>query len=434
MRTKDIGTVLEALWDARPKWYFIGIALGIKVTDLDVIKYENMRNPDECITEMLVKWLQNANSKPTWHSVVKALRSPIVDLTRIAEKIEGSQLNSDPKEGSDSEDSSKTHQAAVVKTCVQASPASSNTVTTKNEIAYESKTQQAAVVKTCDQASQSFGDTDTTKNETAYESLKDFRGLTDEQKEKLEMEYKIHLEKIQLKYYTLRNKFFNSLDKQQLPIKRLVDHLKELKVTKSDDPLKSAAALQSYESVLDRIEDLDNVKKLIDENSTFFDFRYLEHMIENVGSDSDRKQLENYKELFENYAKSSTYICPYDIGPTQSPNDIKLIVKLDSTNYEKIVELRLFECLLSEVLNVHMHELKLRSVKKGCIEMFFLIPIFVQEAIFPLSTEQEATLKELGVIKLLCGDYHFPRQVYTILFLSLYILMSCIINIILGSI
>ena len=91
-------------------------------------------------------------------------------------------------------------------------------------------------------------------------------------------------------------------------------------------------------------------------------------------------------------------------------------MKIDSTNYKKIVELKLFECLLSKVLKVHMHELKLCSVKDGCIEMIFLIPIFVQEAIFPLSTEQEATLKELGVIKLLCGDYHFPRQVYNIVF------------------
>ena len=228
MRTKDIGTVLAALWDARSKCYYIGIELGIKVTDLDVIKYENMRKPDECITGMLVKWLENANPPPTWHSVVKALRSRVVNLTRIAEKIEGCQLNSEPKEGSDSEDSSKIHHSVVVKTCVQ--------------------------------ASQTFSDTVTTKNGTAYESLKDFCGLTDEQKEKLEMEYRIDSETIQLKYYTLRNKFFNSLDKQQLPIKRLVDHLKELKVLKSDDPLKSGAALQSYESLIDRIEDLDNVK------------------------------------------------------------------------------------------------------------------------------------------------------------------------------
>ena len=35
---KDLGIVQSALWEARPKWYNLGLQLGVAVDDLDVIK------------------------------------------------------------------------------------------------------------------------------------------------------------------------------------------------------------------------------------------------------------------------------------------------------------------------------------------------------------------------------------------------------------
>ena len=217
-------------------------------------------------------------------------------------------------------------------------------------------------------------------------------------------------EDIQLRFHILCNKFFNSLDALQLPVKRLVRHLKGLKALKCVNSPKSAAVIQSYEYVLEHIDDIESVKDIIEDHSTFFDCRPIEYMIEVVGMEEDKQRLEKYKEDFEHYIKRRVFECPTEIGPTHTPNNKELRVKVES-DYSKLVELKQFQCRLSLILEVSVHVLRISSIKEGCIQLTFFIPSFVQEAIFPLSAEQKVALKELGIIQLSCGDYHFPPQV-----------------------
>ena len=46
------------------------------------------------------------------------------------------------------------------------------------------------------------------------------------------------------------------------------------------------------------------------------------------------------------------------------------------------------------------------------------IPSFVQQEIFPLSTEQESALAAEGVIRLTCGDYQFTTKVCSYLLVT----------------
>ena len=377
MTTKDLGTVQAALWDARPKWYNIGIQLGIDVTDLDVIRDRNMKNADECITEMIVNWLRKASHPPTWNSIVKALQSPTVNLMQMAETIEQSDLCSDAKKENNSEISNKTHQAAEVSKEIKQTPGEASACT---------------------------------QSGTNFQHIREFHILTDKQKGEYEAKLEMDSENIQFRYYTLRNKFFESLEAQRLPLKKVIHQLKGLKALKRLRSPRAAFAVKTYESVLESIQDIERVKKVIEENSSFFDFRSLEYMIENIGLDSDKKRLEKYKEEFERYVKRRIFECPPEGRPAMSPNSIELFVKLES-DFETLVELKQFQCQLSFVLDVSVHVLRLSSVKDGCIEIIFFIPTFVRETTFPLLVEQEAMLMELGVIKLSCGDYHFPQQV-----------------------
>ena len=47
----------------------------------------------------------------------------------------------------------------------------------------------------------------------------------------------------------------------------------------------------------------------------------------------------------------------------------------------------------------------------GCLLLIFQVPSFVQEEIFPLSSEQERDLAAEGVIRLSSGDYQFAAKV-----------------------
>ena len=86
-------------------------------------------------------------------------------------------------------------------------------------------------------------------------------------------------------------------------------------------------------------------------------------------------------------------------------------MKLD-THYEDytVEEVKGFCLELSEILNVSSQGiLHLCRIEKGCFQLKFQVPSFVQQEIFPLYREQERILAAKGVIKLTCGDYQFGK-------------------------
>lgn len=83
----DLGDVLEAVWEARVKWFNIGLKLGISAGTLSAIKKNNNQDPDDCLTAMLEYWLNNGKPKPSWAAVAKALKSPMVGYAQLAEKL-----------------------------------------------------------------------------------------------------------------------------------------------------------------------------------------------------------------------------------------------------------------------------------------------------------------------------------------------------------
>ena len=83
----NLGDVLEVVWEARAKWYNIGLKLGISVGTLDSISKANNQNPDDCLTAMIKDWLKNGKPKPSWAQLAKALKSPMVGYAQLAEEL-----------------------------------------------------------------------------------------------------------------------------------------------------------------------------------------------------------------------------------------------------------------------------------------------------------------------------------------------------------
>ena len=87
----DIVTVQKLLWEARAKWYNIGLELRLTEGDLDAINSDN-RDVDSCFRCMISKWLRKDNPKPTWAEIIDALMAPPVSYQQLA-----SQLSSEVK-------------------------------------------------------------------------------------------------------------------------------------------------------------------------------------------------------------------------------------------------------------------------------------------------------------------------------------------------
>ena len=84
----DLSTVRQEIHDARTKWYDIGIELKVDVTTLKTI--ESMySNSKDSLREVITEWLKAVHPKPTWRSLVDALRRPVVDESKLAAVIEG---------------------------------------------------------------------------------------------------------------------------------------------------------------------------------------------------------------------------------------------------------------------------------------------------------------------------------------------------------
>ena len=159
---------------------------------------------------------------------------------------------------------------------------------------------------------------------------------------------------------------------------------------------------------------VDGAMQVIGQYCSFFNFRLIENIIKELGTDQDKENLSMYMKEFHNYGQHRVFECPSELG-TISDDDTKIFVKLDST-YDKcyLNNLRLFTDKLSSILKVS--PLKLCRVEPGCLKLVFQLPFAVLQGIFSLSSEQEAELSNLSVNELwLNDDYHFNRQQYQVL-------------------
>ena len=75
--------------DTVTKWYNLGMALGVRKGQLNVIRdsHKTSANPaEDCLREMLDEWLNNT-VQPTWEDVAAALEQKVVSRRRLAQTI-----------------------------------------------------------------------------------------------------------------------------------------------------------------------------------------------------------------------------------------------------------------------------------------------------------------------------------------------------------
>lgn len=86
LELEDLGDVFEEVFEARSKWYNIGLRLKVPVGSLETIKGENDDAAD-CLREMLKISLKSISHKLTWVSLVEALKSQTVGELPLADRV-----------------------------------------------------------------------------------------------------------------------------------------------------------------------------------------------------------------------------------------------------------------------------------------------------------------------------------------------------------
>ena len=238
-------------------------------------------------------------------------------------------------------------------------------------------------------------------------------GLTPEQQEGLSIRLCVESEDIVHKFWHLHSRVYKSLCEQNVSVDKLVTHLLLLDAFDPVYKHSQKPVLQTFFQELQNAGSIEKVLCIIRDYISFFNYRVIEHIVDGLGTDQDRVELQNYKKEFDEYSKRRIYECPPVYGPMSGADHADLLLKLDSV-YEKftVKELKKFEYRLSRILHVSPQSvLRLCRVEEGCLQLIFQVPSFVQQEIFPLSSEQESALAAEGVIRLTCGEYNFPAKV-----------------------
>jgi hypothetical protein len=145
---------------------------------------------------------------------------------------------------------------------------------------------------------------------------------------------------------------------------------------------------------------------------SFFNFHMVDHIIDEFGTKQDKENMASYKEDFTKYAECCITQCPSQVGKMSEEGCANLFITLDdSFDNCAVSHLNVFIGNLRKILKIPSNVvLRLCRINLGSIKLIFQIPLSVQQAIFPLSSEQEAELSSLGVVQLSCGDYQFTPQ------------------------
>ena len=86
----NLKDVQDLVWDVRTKWSNLGLELGIKIADLEMIEKNNSNDVDTCFKKMLLMWLRMVDPFPSWEGLISALGKSSVGRKDIAEKIRDS--------------------------------------------------------------------------------------------------------------------------------------------------------------------------------------------------------------------------------------------------------------------------------------------------------------------------------------------------------
>ena len=89
---RDAKNVFKELLEAMNKAYLLGVEFELPPHEVDGID-KTYPDPRDCLLQVILAFLRQAEPRPTWRVIVDALRSPVVNLTALAERVEAAHFS-----------------------------------------------------------------------------------------------------------------------------------------------------------------------------------------------------------------------------------------------------------------------------------------------------------------------------------------------------
>ena len=85
----ELSTVIDELYEARHKWFDIGLQLKLDHSELKSIEDKYRSDPGDCFRQMFISWKTSSNQVPkAWSTLANVLRRSSIKHDELATKIE----------------------------------------------------------------------------------------------------------------------------------------------------------------------------------------------------------------------------------------------------------------------------------------------------------------------------------------------------------
>lgn len=269
------------------------------------------------------------------------------------------------------------------------------------------------------------------KSTSSHFPLLAAKNLSESNRNMLDSHLYMQFCELSMKYASLTSSVRDSLKQQKITAAQLAEKLMDLVGFVPLRQGNECRLLENRSPELKQAETTDEVFLILKEYHSFFNYELVKYIIEKLGTEEDKANLEKYVEDFTEYCKRSVFECPFPSGSKTSPHFVDLVMKVDSESMIKPYTLKaveLFRMQVSKLLQVTKYTLKLCNVEEGCLLLRFQIPRFLKTVVFPLNSEQKKSLKDLGVIKMECdGDSQWLAVAESVMVIIISLLMLMIV-------
>lgn len=146
-----------------------------------------------------------------------------------------------------------------------------------------------------------------------------------------------------------------------------------------------------FEELLAQCSTTEQVFEKLHPHFAFFDFNIIKLLTSNLGAESHKKRLKQYKKMFKKYSEQRVCECPSDTFGEVKKSEKVLVFKVD----RHIRELKVEEILKLQIETLEL-DLRLLHVDNGCVKLSFRAYNTLDEIV--ITEDQQKAICKLGVI------------------------------------
>ena len=233
----------------------------------------------------------------------------------------------------------------------------------------------------------------------------DVTGLDDEDVIDLEERLISDTREIMIKFSDFSLCVRESLEEMDIPLDKLQDCVLSAVILQKDQGV-SALDTEHKERVLaaNSLARIFSILRVYDYIS-FLNYQIIELLIQHHGNADDNKRLKQYLVALRTFCQRSIFEVPSSAFSSHRSRKTAKVFALKCTERTLTLQgVRAMQNNVAEILGLEFNALQLCSVKKGCVELHFLVSAAVAEHIFPLSPSQQSALSEIGARLLLSEE------------------------------